>query len=292
MVKLKQYQFNRAKYLDSQRPIDDIMFRVCAQEKAWCQEVLRILLEDDLLLVKSCRIQYYLDNFKRRTVTLDALCTLSSGEEVNIEVQRDSKGDHQRRVRFHEALLTARLTESGSKFKRIPNICTVYICEFDLFKEGKAIYHVDRILRENGKRLDNGHKEIYVNALARDNSRASELMKLFVDRNAYNYEKFPEVSGLKHYCLNTPKGRKKMDTILESYIADIEAAAIAKGEKRGIVKGEKLGIVKGEKRGRLLSIVDLFKEGLFDIADASRRAEMSEEEFKAFLEELEKEAVK
>ena len=75
-----------------------------------------------------------------------------------------------------------------------------------------------------------------------------------------------------------------MDTILESYIADIEAAAIAKGEKRGIVKGE--------KRGRLLSIVDLFKEGLFDIADASRRAEMSEEEFKAFLEELEKEAVK
>ncbi|MBQ7501529.1 PD-(D/E)XK nuclease family transposase [bacterium] len=288
MVQKRHKQFNRTKYLNSQRPIDDIMFRVCAQEKAWCQEVLRVILEDDLLQVESCQIQYYLSNFKKRTLTLDAFCTLGSGEKVNIEVQRDSKGDHQRRVRLHEALMTARLTQSGCDFKDIPDVCTVYICEFDIFKEGKALYHADRILRENGKRLDNGHTEIYVNALARDSSRAAALMKLFVDQNAYDYDKFPEVSGLKHYCLNTPKGRKNMDAVLEDYIENIEAAAIAKGEKLGIAKGEKRGFAKGEKHGRLLYTVSLFKEGVFDIADASRRAEMSEEEFKAFVESLEK----
>ncbi|MBQ7503130.1 hypothetical protein IJT93_10580 [bacterium] len=88
-----------------------------------------------------------------------------------------------------------------------------------------------------------------------------------------------------------------MDAILEDYIENIEAAAIAegekRGEKRGIAKGEKLGekrgIAKGEKRGRLLCTVDLFREGIFDIADASRRAEMSEEEFRAFVEQLDKE---
>ncbi|MBQ7502790.1 PD-(D/E)XK nuclease family transposase [bacterium] len=288
---------DREKYLKSLRPIDDIMFRTCARETAWCQEVLSAIMEDSLLQVIKCRTQCFFDNFKRRAVTLDAVCLLGNGQTVNIEVQKGSEEDHQRRVRFHEALMTARLTPPGTEFKNIPDICTVYICAFDIFKRDRALYHVDRNLREGGERLYNGHTEIYVNALARDGSRAAELMKIFIDPNAYNYDLFPEVSDSKYQCLHTQEGRKRMDAVLENYlqtyVGDIETAR-AEGEKRGERRGELRGIAKGEKlgekRGRILSAVELFKEGIFGLADASRRVGMSEAEFKAFMEQLEKEA--
>ena len=185
--------------------------------------------------------------------------------------------------------MTARFTATGSEFEEIPDVCTVYICKFDIFKHTKAVYHVDRTLREGGERLYNGHTEIYVNATARDNTRASELMKLFVEPDAYNYNDFPEVSGLKYQCLHTQEGRKRMDAILESYIEDIEAAARADGEKRGLAEGERRGLAEGERRGRILSAVDLFKNGFFDLAEASRWVKMSEEEFKTFMDKLEQE---
>jgi len=69
-------------------------------------------------------------------------------------------------------------------FGEIPDVCVVYICEFDIFKHNDVLYHVDRVLRENGERLYNGFTEIYVNALARDNSDLAELMRLFTEPEA------------------------------------------------------------------------------------------------------------
>lgn len=38
----------------------------------------------------------------------------------------------------------------------------VHISKFDMYKSGKALYHVDRIIRENGKMVDNGfHKRLF-----------------------------------------------------------------------------------------------------------------------------------
>ena len=35
----------------------------------------------------------------------------------------------------------------------------VYISKFDMYKSGKALYHVDRIIRENGTMVDNGFRK-------------------------------------------------------------------------------------------------------------------------------------
>ena len=35
----------------------------------------------------------------------------------------------------------------------------VHISKFDMYKSGKALYHVDRIIRENGKMVDNGFRK-------------------------------------------------------------------------------------------------------------------------------------
>ena len=35
----------------------------------------------------------------------------------------------------------------------------VHISKFDMYKSGKALYHVDGIIRENGTMVDNGFRK-------------------------------------------------------------------------------------------------------------------------------------
>ena len=93
--------------VDRLRPIDDPMFRVMALSKAFCEEVLRVLLEDKGLKVVKSTPQAAVTNLRGRSVVLDALCELSDGRLVNVEVQRSEYEDHQRRVRYYASLVTA-----------------------------------------------------------------------------------------------------------------------------------------------------------------------------------------
>ena len=83
-----------------------------------------------------------------------------------------------------------------------------------MFKDGIALYHVDRVVRETGKIVDNGFEEIYVNASVRDGSVASELMDLFVNETSYS-DKFPFTSAGKHRYKETAEGQEIMCEIME-----------------------------------------------------------------------------
>lgn len=73
----------------------------------------------------------------------------------------------------------------------------VFISKFDIFAGNLPLYHVDRIVRETGKVVDNGFEEVYVNTKIKDGSEVSQLMKVFVNDNVYN-SKFPKTSDSKY----------------------------------------------------------------------------------------------
>ena len=98
------------------RPIDDLMFRVMARDKAFCGELLRVLLQDPKLEVVECEPQSAVTNPHGRSVVLDALCELSGGRFVDVEVQRADRDDLQRRARYHASLVTADRTRPGGRF--------------------------------------------------------------------------------------------------------------------------------------------------------------------------------
>ncbi len=68
------------------RPIDDIFFELLAQDVEVCQEILRVILQDNQLVVKDSIVQSDVRNIYGRSVRLDALCILGNGVLVNIEV--------------------------------------------------------------------------------------------------------------------------------------------------------------------------------------------------------------
>lgn len=53
--------------------------------------------------------------------------------------------------------------------------------------------------------------------------------------------------------------------------------------ERAEIKGFDKGLIKGEINGTIKTLVDLVKDNLLSIAEASKRANMTEEEFKKYL---------
>lgn len=197
-------------------PIDDLMFRKMAEDKEFCQEILRVILEDDKLIVLESIPQWTGTNLQGRSVILDAKCIKGDGTQVDIEVQKADDDNHQRRVRYNGAILTTNITNPGIRFENVPDVCVVFISKFDIFEGNLPLYHIDRTVRETGKIVDNGFEEIYVNTKINDGSKVSELMEVFVNDDVYN-DKFPKTSEIKRQYKKTEGGLNVMYDIVKRF---------------------------------------------------------------------------
>jgi predicted transposase/invertase (TIGR01784 family) len=240
-------------------PIDDLMFRKMAEDKEFCQEILRVILGDDELIVLESIPQWTGTNLQGRSVILDAKCVKGNGSQVDIEVQKANDDDHQRRVRYNGAILTTNVSDPGIKFENVPDVTVVFISKFDIFDGNLPLYHVDRVVRETGKKVDNGFEEVYVNTKVKDDSEVSELMEVFVDDTAYN-SKFPKTSAGKRRYKETESGVNIMCEIMEKLATE----ARDEGKTEGITEGT------------LKTLFSLVEDGVLSIKDAAQRANMTE----------------
>lgn len=156
-------------------------------------------------------------------------------------------------------LETANIVAPGAKFRDIPDVISVFISKFDVFKQGKAIYHVERIIKETGQTVYNGTQEIYINAEVDDASDVARLMKVFVDNNYYD-DKFPATSERKRIFKTTEEGVNEMCEIIERNRAEARA--------------------EGRAEGRLSILTKLVKLNKLSIKEAADEADMTEADFK------------
>ena len=198
------------------RPIDDALFEKLMESKEVCQEVLRVIINDEQLTVISVTPQRSIKNLIGRSVRLDALCQLSDGTHCNIEVQKTDNDDHVRRARYNASAITATKSSIGTKFVDVPNVMIVFITKFDVFQLGRNIYHVESIIQETGMEVDDGLHEIFVNTAVKDGSTLSELMDCFMQQNVNN-PKFPALSQEMHYYKYDEKGVHIMCEVIEEY---------------------------------------------------------------------------
>ena len=111
----------------------------------------------------------------------------------------------------------------------MPDICTVLISRFDILGGGLPLYHVDRVIRENGRTVANGLEEVYVNSRVRDGSDVSQLMEVFVEDGAYN-DRFPVTSAIKRRFKEPEEGQDIMCEIMERIRSEAKAEGRAEGQ--------------------------------------------------------------
>ena len=115
-------------------------------------------------------------------------------------------------------------------------------------------------------------------------------MRVFTESDVYNL-KFPVTSEMKLRFNRETKGEKMTEALRGVYEAlreevDRESmkAAMREGMEKGIEEGRARGIEEGRAEGVLSSLVSLVKDGLISVSEAAKRADMSEEGFKKYLD--------
>ena len=216
------------------RPIDDTFFEVLADDIGVCQEMLRIILEDEKLIVKDVIVQSSERNLYGRSVRLDALCILGNGKKCNVEVQRSNKDHHLKRVRFNASVITVRDSQTDDKFEETIDLIVVYISEFDIFKRGRVIYHVDSVIREIQEKVDDGLERVFVNTAVKDGTTISEYMDCFLQKEIDN-AKFPKLTNRVHYLKHEEGGVNAVCEIMKKYSDE----AYKQGEEAGKEIGQR-----------------------------------------------------
>ena len=211
--------------------IDDAMFTKVAEDKAFCEELLRTILMDKELVVLENIPQAKIQNLQGRSVILDAKCTLGNGKIAEVEVQSADNDDHQRRVRYNSSVLTANITDPGKHFKDVPDVIVIYISKFDIFNQNRTIYHVNRLIAETNTVIENGLQEIYVNTVIDDESDIAALMKMLAEDSFYD-ERFPATSKQKHIFKTTEGGINIMCDIIERNRQEAAKEAAKKATKK------------------------------------------------------------
>ncbi|MGO5207649.1 PD-(D/E)XK nuclease family transposase [Bacillota bacterium LCP21S3_F9] len=218
-------------FVQKLRPIDNAFFPVLGQDPGVMEEILRVILNDNTLTVEKVIAEYTLPNLPGRGVRLDSFCETGDGHRINVEVQKADDDDHIRRCRYNAAGMTWKEAEKGTRFKDLPDVCVVYITEHDFLHGGRTVYHVDKILRENGSLIDDGSSVIYVNTAVNDGSAISDLMRCFLQKTV-NDPRFPRLSEKVHQYKNTEKGAAEMCEELERYINEITAELQASNSEK------------------------------------------------------------
>ena len=250
------------------RPIDDILFEVLIEDKALCEELLRIVLEDAQLLVKEVIPQKSERNLFGRSVRLDALCVLGDGRKCNIEVQRSDDDDHLRRARYNASVVTARCSEPGIHFRDIPTVIVVYISEWDIFGGGRTVYHIDSVIREMGKEADDGFARVFVNTAVDDGTDIAEYMRCMKQQMVDN-PRFLQLTRRMHEVKDMEGGLTTMSKLSEELIAE----------------GMARGFAKGREEGREVAFFMLVSEGDISLELGAKRLGRTPEEFRKAMQE-------
>lgn len=196
--------------------IDDVFFQKIAEDPEVCEEILQIILEKPDLKVIDSQTQRFLRNTNAHSVILDLLCQDEDGSYINVEIQKADDDNHQRRVRFNQSNIDTIFIEKGIRYDDFPNIYVIFISKFDIFGEGKTIYHIDRTIRETGTVVNNGTYEIYCNAAVDDGSTIAALMQFFKNSNGEN-PNFSKLSARTKYFKESKEGVSSMTQIIEEY---------------------------------------------------------------------------
>lgn len=249
--------------------IDDIFFHKMAEDKEFCEEILQTILEDDSLVVVDNEPQKYLRNVGAKSVILDVLCMDAQGRQMNVEVQKADDTDHQRRVRYNASNIDTYYTEKGCSYGEIPDVYVIFISRFDLFRENRTIYHIERRIKETGTVVDNGFYEIYVNTKVDDGSKIAELMQYMKKTEGEN-ENFPKTSKRAKYFKEQQEGGKNMCDAFEQYKKEIMEKAAREAAKEAAKE----------------AAVEFFKNGVdFEIVKKSMKG-LSEEELREIYQEV------
>ncbi len=168
-----------------------------------CQELCRILLQDEDIVLKSVKTQYVIRNLENHSVELDILAEEISGNLINIELQMYKEPAPLKRTRYYLSSIDMSILEKGTPYYELPDVTAVYITKED-FIGGKR-GHYDRSITADRQKmatlLNNGQHENYFNLeYPTEDAKINELLGYLKNSDPfYQTEIFPRIVARVKY---------------------------------------------------------------------------------------------
>ena len=230
---------------------DEFMGRVFDDRKDCADLLLRLILGREDMRTIEVQTKKSISNLHGYSIQLDIYAKDTEGKIYDIEIQRSDEGAIPRRARYYSAMLDTNILKKEKKqgeddfsadsgyniFKKLPETYVIFITENDVLKEGRAIYHIDKVIRESGNKFDDGFHLVYVNGKVQDDTPLGKLMHDFfcTDADDMYYEILAE--QVRHHK-ESKEGVRSMCRELETMRDEYYKKGISFGEKRGEERGE------------------------------------------------------
>ena len=211
--------------------MDDNFMTVAFDNDIPCtQYVLRIIIQNDTLIVKSVKTQYEIKSLQGRSVRLDVRAEDSSGKIYDIEIQNLDSGAGARRARYNSALMDADATVPKMDTESLPETYVIFITANDVLGSALPLYHIERKITElNNKDFDDGAHIIYVNGSYRGEDAIGSLMHDFSCKRASDI-KSGVLSDKVRHLKESEKGVRNMCKIMQDFVREEREDAKAEGK--------------------------------------------------------------
>jgi hypothetical protein len=252
---------------------DEFMGRVFDDRKDCADLLLRLILGREDMRTIEVQTKKSISNLHGYSIQLDIYAKDTEGKLYDIEIQRSDEGAIPRRARYYSAMLDTNILKKEKKqgedefsadsgyniYKKLPETYVIFITENDVLKEGRAIYHIDKVIRESGNKFDDGFHLVYVNGNVRDDTPLGKLMHDFfcTDADDMYYEILAE--QVRHHK-ESKEGVRNMCRELETMRREYYQKGETRGEARGEVNTSKKLAIKMAGRGDSVEQIAEFVE--------------------------------
>ena len=215
---------------------DDLMSRVFDNNKPATEYLLKTILGRNVH-VKETKGQVDLKNpvVGGRNIRLDIVASDDRKRKFNCEVQRDNRGAHPKRARFHSSMLDSRMLKEKELFQNLKDSYIIFITEKDYFRRGKPVYRIERTVDGNESFGDGSHI-IYVNGAYKGEDEIGHLIEDFHNRGTDGFHNEELRKGVIHFKVEE-EGRKVMCEAVEKYAKKKYSQGVRQGIEQGIEQG-------------------------------------------------------
>lgn len=174
------------------------------------QELCRILMQNDRIILRSVRTQYVIQNLENHSVVLDIFAEEQQGNLIDIEIQMYREKAPFKRSRYYQSSIDMSILEKGKPYHTLPDVTIIYLTKEDFIGERKGFYNIDR--KSGGQEvtmcLENGFHEKYYNLeYPVDDMRINELLHYFQHSEPfYKTENFPRIVERVSYLKTKKEG--------------------------------------------------------------------------------------
>lgn len=161
-------------------PLSNVfMFGEVMRQENICKLFLEALLQRPIeQVVYVSKEETISDELSWHGIRLDVYMKDEYGTMYNIEMQAVNRDDLPRRIRYYQGTMDRRALESGKDYRELPDSFIIFVCTFDYFDGGLAVYRRKTVIegREDISYEDGSHVYI-LNSAYREGNAAPAILE-------------------------------------------------------------------------------------------------------------------